>query len=90
MEKQPILINPIILYTKTRMLASPCLVKHTALLSSIQGNDWSTYLVVDHQMHRSPRGVVRQAAQIQGLIHNALPAEGAVSMKEDGDVLAPA
>ena len=48
-----------------------------------------SYLIVDHQVHCAPAVVVCKATEIQGLIHNTLPTECSISVKQDGDVLAP-
>lgn len=39
-------------------------------------------LVVDDNVDGAVRGVVRQICQVEGLVHNALAAEGCVTVKE--------
>lgn len=44
------------------------------------------YLIIDHNVDDATHSVILKRAHIQGLIHNALPAEAAVTMQEDAQI----
>lgn len=58
------------------MLAATC-------ISSAVPSD-RQYLVVDHHVDCSMRGVGRQLAEVEGLVHDSLAGEGCVAVYEDG------
>lgn len=41
------------------------------------------YLVVDHHVDRAMRGVGRQLAEVEGLVHDPLTGEGCIAVYQD-------